>query len=769
MKIAAFLAALLLYSGTTFAQDQYTISGHVRDVSSGEELLGASIYIARIKAGTSSNDYGFYSLTVPAGAYSIRYSMVGFSARVDTITLTENVTWNVELSPELRLVDSIVVTAKGLDENVAQVEMGSFELKPLEVRDIPVIFGEQDITKTIQLMPGVKSANEGGSGFSVRGGGTDQNLILLDEATVYNASHLLGFFSVFNSDAIKNVTLIKGTASSEYGGRLSSVLDMRMKEGNCKRFTGSAGIGLVFSRVTLQAPIVKDKGSFIVSARRTYFDVFMKMSGDEEIENSKFYFYDLNVKANYRLDDNDRVFVSGYFGRDVFGFDDDFEVGWGNKTFTLRWNHIFSDRVFLNSSFILSKYDYMIGISFGMTDEWDEIQSSIGDVSLKEDFQYFVNPKHALKFGFNISYYDFFPGKMSVTKSSVINERTMQERHALENAVYLNHEYDATERLHLSYGVRYAGIGAYGPGVAYEFTSDGIPVDSTNYGVRKLIKYYGGLEPRLTLNYIINESSSAKLAYARNKQYMHLLSITTSSTPFDLWHPSTANVKPGISDQIALGYFRNFSDNKYEASLELYYKALQNQVEYRNGAVIFLNEYVESELIFGKGRSYGAELLIKKNRGRLTGWLGYTLSRTTRQFDAIDNGTTFPYRQDRTHELSIVGLYDIWDKWTFSSTWVYNSGNAVTFPSGKYEVDGHTVNMYSERNGYRMPAYHRLDLALTRRGKKSSWTFSLYNAYGRKNAFAINFRKNEADPTRTEAVRLALFSFFPSITYNYHW
>lgn len=768
MKTLSLLLILFLYSSVFPAQDKHTISGHVRDASTGEELIGVSVCLkSNTKTGTISNVYGFYSLTIQDGEYTIRYSMMGYDAKEISVSLSESLTRNIELSERAVVLDAISVTAEIADDNIRQVEMSSVKLQPAKVREIPVIFGEQDIMKTIQLMPGVVSIGEGESGFSVRGGGTDQNLILLDEAIVYHSSHLLGFFSVFNSDAIKDVKLIKGTASSEYGGRLSSVFDIKMKEGNIKRFSGMGGIGLISSRLTLQAPIVKDKGSFMMSGRRTYFDLFMKLSSDEAVRNSTMYFYDLNLKTNYRFGDNDRVFLSGYFGRDVFGFDDQFGIDWGNKTTTLRWNHIFSNKLFLNSSIIFSKYDYVVGIDW--SDELIDIRSSITYYCVKEDFQYFITPEHGLKFGFNTQYHVILPGEISASNESSINEKEVQRKHALENAAYLGHEYDVTDRLRLSYGLRYSSFGVYGPGIVYEYDDDGEPVDSTEYDSREFVMRYDGVEPRLSINYILNESSSTKLSYARNRQYLHLLIPSASITLFSLWHPSTSIIKPGISDQVALGYFRNFDDNNYEASVEVYYKDLKNQVDYKNGADIFINEHVEAELVFGKGVSYGAELLIKKNYGRYTGWLGYTLSRTTRQFDAIDDGKSFLAKQDRTHDVSVVGLYDIGARWTCSAAWVYHTGKAVTFPSGKYEIDGHTVNLYTERNGYRMPAYHRLDLGVTYKVGRASWNFSLYNAYGRRNAYSISFRENEDDPTKTEAVRLALFSFFPSITFNYQW
>jgi hypothetical protein len=628
-----------------------------------------------------------------------------------------------------------------------------------------VIFGEQDLLKTIQLMPGIQGASEGNAGFHVRGGGVDQNLILLDEAIVYNASHLLGFFSVFNSDAIKDARLYKGSQAAEYGGRLSSVLDLKMKEGNSKKLAVSGGLGLIASRLNIEGPIKKDAGSFILSGRRTYFDLFLKLSSNEEQRKSKLYFYDLNMKSNYRLGANDRVFLSGYLGRDVLGYSDLFGVDWGNVTATARWNHLFGSHLFLNSSLIFSKYDYQVSVTNG--DELIDIKSSIRNYNLKEDFQYFIDSDNLLKFGLSSIYHTFVPGEIESGSNNSVNELQIKQKYALENALYVDHEFRVIPELTLNYGLRYSGFAVLGPGRTFTFDSDGDPLDSADYKRGELIKYYGGFEPRFSANYLIDESSSIKLSYDRNMQYLHLLSNSTTATPFDIWHPSTKIVKPGIADQVALGYFRNFDNNTYETSLEIYYKNLQNQVDYKNGADIYLNEYVESELVFGKAWSYGLELYAGKKAGRFTGWLSYSLSRTRKKFDAINDGSPFPARQDRTHDLSLVGTYKLDDQWTVTAAWVYNTGNAVTFPSGKYIIDGHIINLYSDRNSYRMPPYHRLDIGFTWQGKRSSWNFSLYNAYGRKNAYAIEFRKNETDPLKTEAVRIALFSFFPSVTYNF--
>ncbi|MBD3297980.1 MAG: TonB-dependent receptor plug domain-containing protein [candidate division Zixibacteria bacterium] len=766
-----FLVIACVFIGLCFvsisnAAPNHTLSGYVRDAESNEELLGASIYAADHKTGTKTNDYGFYSLALPPGDYVIRYSFMGYLPRERTITLDADLRLDVALTPTSVTLDSIVVTAERADQNVTEAEMGSIRLSPAQTREIPVLMGEQDVLKTIQLLPGVQEAGEGNSGFHVRGGGVDQNLILLDEATIYSPSHFLGFFSVFNSDAIKDVKLIKGSASAEYGGRLSSVLDIKMKEGNSKHFQGSAGIGLVSSRVNLEGPIRKDKGAYVVTGRRTYFDLFLNASSDESIRKTSLYFYDLNAKANYHLGPNDRVFLSGYFGKDVLGYKGQFGVDWGNTTATARWNHIFNSRLFLNTSLVYSNYDYAIGITNG--DELVNIRSGIRDWNLKADFQRFVDSRNTVNFGGQTVHHTFLPGEIEASESS-INALRIKNKYALESAVYASHEWSVSPRLQLDYGLRYSSFALLGPGDRFAFGDDGNAIDTTAYSGGELITHYGQLEPRLTTRYLLNDHSSLKASFTRNAQYLHLLSASTTTTPFDLWHPSTNNIRPGISDQLVAGYFRDFADSKYETSLELYYKWLRNQVDYKNGADIFFNELVESELVFGKGRAYGAEVMLKKTRGRLSGWLSYTLSRSEKKFDAINDGAWFRARQDRIHDLEIVGLYELNDSWTMGVNWVYYTGNAVTFPSGKYIVDNHVANLYTGRNSYRMPSYHRLDIGFTWRGKRSSWNLSLYNAYGRRNAYAIYFETVDNQFPQTQAVRVALFTFFPSATYTFEF
>jgi TonB dependent receptor/TonB-dependent Receptor Plug Domain len=634
------------------------------------------------------------------------------------------------------------------------------------VRSIPVLLGERDILKTIQLLPGVKSAGEGNTGFYARGGGVDQNLILLDEAPVYNPSHALGYLSVFNADAVKDVKLITGGIPAEYGGRLSSVLDIRTNDGNMKEFGASGGVGLIATRLTLQGPIVTDEGSYLVSARRTYADMFLKLSSDTLINRTSLYFYDLNAKANYRLGEKDRIFLSGYFGRDNFNYPDVIGFNWGNAAATARWNHIFGEQFFANTTLTFSDYTYANTV--GAATNQYEITSGIKDFNLKADFQYFIGSHNSVKFGMNAIYHTFFPGAVTAGPTSFTNTIALENKQALENALYASHEFEIIPAVAINYGLRLSSFSLLGPAHLYTYDSYGDIESATAYPSGKFITTYTSLEPRFAATALLNESSSIKVSYNRTAQYLHLLSNSTTTNPSDLWVPSTNNIKPQYADQVALGYFRNFEDNAFEASLEVYYKSMQNLIDYRNGADLQLNPNVESLLLFGKGWSYGAEFLLRKKVGPLTGWIGYTLSQTREQFDEINQGQVFPARQDRTHDVSVVVVYDLNSTWNLSAVWVYNTGNAVTFPAGNYWIDRRLVPYYTERNAYRMPAYHRLDLSATwKLGEKSSLNFSVYNAYNRMNAYAIYFRQMKSDPTKTEAVQITLFPFIPSVTYNF--
>lgn len=790
MKHLTLTALFAVLTFCSFAQEQkYTLSGTLKDGSSGEDLIGARISVEELPGtGAITNAYGFFSLTLPEGKYTIRYKSLGFDEGTFEIDLNQDIQKNIEMEPAGKVLGKVDVTAKKADENVSSAEMGVDKLSMSDIENIPVLFGEKDPLKTIQLLPGVKSAGEGNAGFYVRGGGSDQNLILLDGAPVYNASHLLGFFSVFNSDALKDIKLYKGGAPAEFGGRLSSVLDIKMKEGNQKKFSGSGGIGLISSKLTLEAPIVKDKGSFIVSGRRTYADLFLKLSNREEAKNSVLYFYDLNAKANYRIGKKDRIFLSGYFGRDKFGFADQFGFDWGNTTGTFRWNHIYGkkQKLFGNTSFIFSNYNYKI--QFGSGDDTFEIGSQIQDFNFKEDFTYYLNENHTLSFGANVIHHTFKPGEIETGSGIDFVLNDIEERYSVESALYVSNEHKIGKRITLVYGVRGSNFAQIGPGDVFTFDNNGDITDTTTYGNWENVQTYWGLSPRISSSFRLDENSSIKAGYSRTFQYLHLISNSTASSPTDIWLPSSVNIKPQIADQYAVGYFRNFLDNELEMSAEFYYKDMQNVIDYRDGAEVTLNPTVEGELLFGVGRAYGVELLLKKRRGKFTGWVSYTLSRTEKKFTEINSNNWFPAKQDRTHDVSVVGIYNINEQLTVSASWVYYTGNAVTFPSGKYEVDGQVVFYYTERNGYRMPDYHRLDLGCTFNAKKykeikdpdtgemkqvpkrwnSSWNFSVYNAYARENAYSISFQENETTG-QTEAVQLALFKIIPSITYNFNF
>lgn len=785
MLKAKLLLLFLMPVALLYAQEEkYTLSGNLKDIETGEDIIGAKVMVVEMPGtGAITNVYGFYSITLPKGTYTIKYQSLGYADGEFTVELTGNVTKNVEMEQEGKIFGEVVVTGEKLDENVTSTEMGVDKIKMQDIENIPVLFGERDVLKTIQLLPGVKSAGEGNAGFYVRGGGADQNLILLDEAPVYNASHLLGFFSVFNSDALKDVKLYKGGAPAQFGGRLSSVMDIQMKDGNSKKFGMSGGIGLISSKLVIEAPIVKDKGSFILAGRRTYADVFLKASSNESLKNSTLYFYDFNAKANYRIGERDRIFLSGYFGRDNFGFSDQFAFDWGNATGTLRWNHLYSDKLFANTSLIYSQYNY--DIKFGGEEDYFKVGSEIRDINLKQDFDWYVNTNNTLKFGANVIHHTFRPGEIETGENIDFVLNDIQERYSLESAVYISNEQKFGKRFSAVYGLRASNFTQIGPGDIYTYNVEGSITDTTTYGDWEPVSSYWGLSPRVSTNLMLDENSSLKASYARTFQYLHMISNSTSSSPTDIWLPSSNNIKPQIADQVSVGYFRNFFNNELELSAELYYKTMQNVIDYRDGAEVTLNPTVEGELLYGIGRAYGIELLLKKRRGKFTGWISYTLSRTERLFDEINNNTWYPAKQDRTHDISIVGIYNITEQLTASATWVFYTGNAVTFPTGKYEIDGNVVFYYTERNGYRMPNYHRLDLGLTWYNKKtksvtdmegntkevprrfeSSWNLSVYNAYARENAYSISFRENETTG-ETEAVQVALFKIIPSISYNF--
>lgn len=763
-----FFLLIILFPVMLQGQEKIRLSGYVRDASSGEELIGATIFVEETGYGAATNTYGFYSITLEPGEYTFRFSYIGYDSFRQKQILKEDLNLNVELSASSETLDEVVITGERGDENVRAAEMGVVKMDVREFETIPVLFGERDILKSIQLLPGISTAGEGSTGFYVRGGNTDQNLILIDEAPVYNASHLLGFFSVFNSDAVKDIQLYKAGIPARYGGRLSSVLDVHMNNGNAKKLALTGGIGLISSRLTLEAPIKKDTGSFILSGRRTYADLMYSILEPDFRGNSVF-FYDFNAKMNYRIGKNDRIFLSGYFGRDKFSFGD-FGFNWGNRTGTLRWNHVFHDRLFSNTSLIYSNYDYQILVDVEATSF--EVVSGIEDWNLIQNFSYYLNSNNTLRFGFQLIHHRFKPGERRSEGENATFDIILEQLMAMESGIYFSNEQSLGSRLNLVYGLRYSFFNVLGPGTVYSYDEQGNITGSEQYDQGENIVGYQNLEPRFSASFMVNETSSVKASFHRMAQYIHLLSASTSDNPTDVWVPSSSNVKPETSEQYSVGYFRNFKNNQFEASAEVYYKDVHNIVDYKDGADVLLNPYVEADLAFGQGRSFGLELFVKKRTGRLTGWIGYTLSKTELQVEGVNNNDWYPARQDRRHDVSIVFAYKLTDRWSLAANWVYYTGDAVTFPSGQYYIDGRVVPLYTERNGYRIPDYHRLDFSATFLGKqtrrvKSSWNFSIYNVYARENAYSISFRQSESNPEYNEAVRLALFSIVPSVTWNF--
>ncbi len=773
MKILFLLVFVLSLLGFR-AQDEFTISGTVKDAGTGEGLIGASIKIADQPRGSITNMYGFYSLTLPKGTYTLVYSYLGYKSVSKKIDLDKNIRLDVELEEDVATFDEVVIEGKASNDNVESMDMSKEELNITQIKKIPALMGEVDVIKAIQLLPGVQTIGEGGSGFFVRGGAADQNLILLDEANVYNASHLMGFFSVFNPDAVKNVELYKGGIPAQYGGRLASVLDIRMKDGNMKRLSGEGGVGSISSRLTLSAPIKKNKGSFMIAGRRTYADMFLKLSKKEELKGNRLYFYDANIKANYNFNDNNRVFLSGYFGRDVLAVKDFFKMGWGNGTGTIRWNHIFNEKLFSNTTLVYSNYKYSLGspktADSPNTFTW---KSNIKDYYLKEDFNFYYNRKNTIKFGLLTSFHEISPGTIYFEIDGVENTLAAPTNNSLEHAIYISNEQEFTTRFSAVYGLRYSLFNNIGKATLYSFDQNFNVSDTTYYKNGEIYNTYGGFEPRLGLKYSLNENSSVKMSYNRTRQYIQLASNSTSSSPLDVWFSSSPNVKPQIADQVALGYFRNFYNNQIETSAEVYYKKMQNTIDFKDHAQLLLNPYLEGELRVGKSYSYGLELMAKKTKGKWTGWLSYTYSRVFKDIPLINNGEKYPAKYDQPHNVSFVTSYDISKRLSVALNWVYNTGRAVSMPVGKYEFQGQTVPIYSKKNAARLPDYHRMDLSATLQSKKnakrkkykSEWVFSIYNVYNRANAYSLTFTKGENG--QPQADMLYLFKIIPSVTYNF--
>jgi len=772
MRLVLVCLLLLLFTGSLLAQKRFVISGTIEDKVSGEKLIGATVRIKELtKSGTITNNYGFYSVSLPPGNFTLVYSFVGYNTIEKKVATTGDQVIDVRLDTQNELNEIVIKSNKPNNDNVASPQMGEDKLNMAQANNVPVLLGEKDILKTITLLPGIESAGEGNTGYYVRGGASDQNLILLDEATVYNASHFFGFFSTFNSDAIKDVSIFKGGMPAEYGGRLSSVLDVKMLDGNNKEYTVEGGIGLISSRIKIEGPIVKDKGSFMISARRTYIDLFLHASSDSTLKGSSLYFYDINAKANYHFDDKNALYISGYFGKDVLQLKDIFGTLWGNSTGTIRFNHIFNSRLFSNTSLIYSNYNYTIEDL--QSANYFMAKSQINDVNFKEDLQYSLSNVHTLKFGLNVLHHTIAPGTITTDATSSFNDVSVEERYGYENAAYVSDEWRLNSKLTFLYGFRLSSLFLLGPGTFKTYDEAGDVLTSATYASGALVKDYFNLEPRFSASYLLNDQSSVKASYNRNTQNIHLLNNSTSSTPADLYVMSSNNIKPEISDQLSTGYFRNFEENTYEFSAEIYYKWLQNQIDYKDGAQLIVNPDVESLLTYGTGRAYGLELFLKKKYGKFNGWIGYTLSRTELKFADINSGKYFPATQDRTHDLSVVGIYQLNERWSFSSDFVYATGNAVTFPTGKYEIGGLTTFSYSERNGYRMPSSNRLDIGATLEGKKhkkyhSSWTFGIYNVYAHRDPYLITFRDSKTVPNTTEALETSIFATrIPSVTWNF--
>ena len=791
MKFLFNLTLLLgLYINTTYAQ-QYTISGYVKEASSGEALIGATVVDKnRPNIGQATNVYGFYSLELSKGDYIIIVSFVGYKNKEIPISLSSNKSLNIELDAETSSLEEVLVTARRSDENVSSVKMSTEKLQIARIKSIPALFGEVDIIKSIQLLPGVSTAGEGTSGMFVRGGSSDQNLILLDEATVYNASHLLGFFSVFNPDAIKNVEIYKGGIPAKYGGRISSILDIQMREGNNRKFEASGGIGSISSRLTAEIPVVKEKSSILISGRRTYADVFLAFAEDENIRNNTLYFYDFNTKFNYRISEKDKIYVSGYFGRDKLGFQDLFGFDWGNATFSTRWNHLFNDKLFLNTTLLYSNFDYGFDVNTaGIAYEWN---SGLQEYNLKLDFDYFFNNNNTMFFGANAIYHVFSPAIITSQDPNIRNF-SLENDFAIETALYVSNQHKISEQFSMEYGLRYSSFAKVGADSVAVYADEmrrkpENEIRTDVYGTGELVRYYGGFEPRLGLRYMINSKNSFKASYNRMRQYLQVATNATAGFPTDRWIPADAHIEPIIGDQVALGYFKNFTENIWELSVEGYYKWLQNVVDFLPGEDILLNDRIETAVAGGKAWSYGSEFMLRKNSGKTTGWVSYTLSRTKRQIEGVAGGNPYLARYDKPHDLAIVLSHQFNDRLTLAGNWIYASGAAVSFPEGRYIVNGQSIPYYDDnkRNTSRMPDFHRLDLGLTYQ-LKSRWkqykheiNVSLYNAYNRKNPFSIEFREvnnNKPDynverdgpvtSTRPESVRTALFGIIPSVTYNF--
>jgi len=781
MKQFSIILILLLLSLSGFSEN-VTLSGYLKDKANGEALIGATVFIPSLKTGVITNPYGFYSISVPQGSYAINFSFIGYQTQMPLLKLDASKQFNVMLEEDSKQIDEVVVTGEKKNRNVENLQMSMEKVQVKMIKKLPSFMGEVDIIKSITLLPGIQNGGEGSSGLYVRGGGPDENLMILDEAPVYNASHLLGFFSVFNSDAIKDVQVYKGGIPAEYGGKASSVIDIRMKDGNSQQLGMSGGIGNISSRLTVEGPIIKDKWSFIVSGRRTYADYLGRLAGVEALKENQLYFYDLNLKTNIEINDKNRIYLSAYTGDDYFKVGESIYMKWGNLTSTARWNHLFSNKLFSNTSLIFSRYNYNLGVPGSGADQFDWT-SQISDYNFKEDFSWYLNSKNKLTLGVNMIYHHFEPGQVDANEKSYFSDLKLANYNALDNSVYISNEQTIGPKLTMRYGLRYSYFQQIGKGKVREYLNPDNPKESEvigikEYGSGKLVPpSYHNLEPRLALKYMLTPESSIKASYNRMVQNLHLISNTNSPTPLDIWLPSSTYIKPLIANQVGLGYFRNFNNNMFETSVETYYKKMENVIDYVDGAELFLKENLETELLKGSGYAYGMELYIKKQEGRLTGWVSYTLARSMRKIPGINDGIAYPSTYDRTHDVSVVANYDLSKRWNFSTSWVFSTGNPTSYPIAKYDVQGNTIYYYAARNSNRIPDYHRLDISFTydfkkneRRKVKQSLNFSIYNLYARRNAYSVSFRQNEDNPNVSEATRLSIIgSMIPSVTYNFNF
>jgi hypothetical protein len=752
-------------------QEKITLNGYVRDASSGEELLGASVVVKGTPEGAVTNLYGFYSIRLVPGNYKLQFSYMGYETRLIELSIEKDMDYSIELLPVNYSLETIEVQAIANDERILDIGSGIERVSMDQLRKMPKLMGEVDIIRNIQLLPGISTVGEGTSGFNVRGGGADENLILLDEAPVFNAAHVMGFFSVFNSDAIKDVKIYKGGLPAQYGGRLSSVLDVRQLEGNQKKLGVKGGIGLLSSRLTVEGPIKKDRSSFLISGRRSYLDVFSNLSKDEELQNTDLYFYDLNAKINHKISEKDRLFFSYYSGKDVMNLGDLFSSSWGNNTMTLRWNHVFNPRLFTNITLTNSKYFYHIKGNQG-PDSWDWV-SNILNRTLKMDAAYFVSPSRTIDFGLQSNLQAYLPGTMIPTgEKSAVNKLEMQKEYALESGLYLSWDEKFNEKWKMQLGVRYADFRRLG-GSQFIYRNgtkerEAI-IDTLNFSRSETMASYRGIEPRLNLSFTPNAQTAIKASFHRANQFVHLISNTNAPSPIDIWKPSNAYLKPAQVDQLSLALVRGIKDNAFELVVETYYKNYQRILEFKDGGQLLFNEALETEILEGVGRAYGLEASIEKKKGRFTGRISYTLARSERKVQGINKGYWYRANFDKPHDLSIFGLYQLNKKWDFSANFAIASGRPFTQPVGKYELDGMVQPIMGERNAHRIPTYHRLDIAanLNPEGKRGSWSFGLYNVYARRNAYSIFFRQQE-NSTQTEAVRLSILgSIIPSITYNF--